>query len=135
MIPVKTIMTQDVISVKADMPIYETMELFIRHKISGIPVVNADMKVVGILTEKDVLKLLMDRKFDVKATVGDYMKREVVCFTEEDSAISVCEFFIKNSLRRVPIVRDNKLVGIVSRRDIIELILEMRSKISDDRFS
>lgn len=134
MLPLKSIMTVGVITVKADTPIYEALYLLAKNKISGIPVVDDEQQVIGVLTEKDVLKILFDKKFDVKSTVDDYMSREVICFSEEDSAIDVCKFFIRSNIRRVPIVKDNKLVGIVSRADIIPLILEARDKISNFRY-
>jgi len=134
MLPLKSIMTVGVITVKADTPIYEALYLLAKNKISGIPVVDDEQQDIGVLTEKDVLKILFDKKFDVKSTVDDYMSREVICFSEEDSAIDVCKFFIRSNIRRVPIVKDNKLVGIVSRADIIPLILEARDKISNFRY-
>lgn len=134
MLPVKEIMTVGVISVKPDTLIYEALSLLAKHKISGIPVVGDNDEVVGILSEKDVLRILVDRKLDLKSTVNQYMSRDVVCFTEEDSAIDVCKFFIRSHIRRVPIVRDEKLVGIVSRADIIPLILEAQDKISNFRY-
>lgn len=134
MLPVKSIMTADVISVVPTTPIYEALNLLAANKISGIPVVNSEDHVVGVLSEKDVLRILVDKKLDVKSTVDDYMSRNIVCFTEEDSAIEVCKFFIRSNIRRVPIVREKKLVGIVSRADIIPLILEAKNKISDFRY-
>ncbi len=134
MLPLKSIMTIGVITVKADTPIYEALYLLTRNKISGIPVVDEDEEVIGVLSEKDVLNILFDKKLDVKSTVEDYMSRDVICFTEDDSAIDVCKFFIRSNIRRVPITKDNKLVGIVSRADIIPLILEAKNKISNFRY-
>jgi len=134
MLSVKTLMTSGVISVNQDTPIYEALSLLARNKISGLPVINEEEHVVGILSEKDVLKILIDKKLDIKSTVDDYMSRDVICFTEEDNVIDICKFFIRSNIRRVPIVRDNKLVGIVSRADIIPLILEAKNKISNYRY-
>lgn len=134
MLPVKSIMTTGVITVKADTPIYEALYLLAKNKISGIPAVDGEDKVIGILSEKDVLRILVDKKLDHKKTVDDYMSRDVICFQEDDSAIDVCKFFIRSNIRRVPIVKDNKLVGILSRADIIPLILEAKNKISDFRY-
>ena len=134
MYSIKSIMTTNVISVRPETPIFEAMTLLTENKISGVPVVDDQLRVIGILSEKDVLEMLMDKDLDIKKTVGDYMTRDVVCFTEEDSAIDICKFFIRTNIRRVPIVKDGKLIGVVSRRDIVELILEIRTKMSDFRF-
>ena len=127
-------MTIGVITVKADTLIYEALYLLAKNKVSGLPVVNDENEVVGVLSEKDVLRILVDRKLDLKSTVDDYMSHDVICFKEYDNAFDVCQFFIRSNIRRVPIVRDNKLVGIVSRADIIPLILEAKNKISNFRY-
>ena len=131
---VTSIMTTNVISVMPNTPIYEALDLLAKHRISGLPVVDEDENVVGILSEKDVLRILIDRKLGLLSIVEDYMSRNVISFSEEDSAIEICKFFIRNNIRRVPIVRDGRLVGIVSRADIIRLILEAKDKISNFRY-
>lgn len=128
-------MTTDIVSVKPATPIYEALDLLSKKKVSGLPVVNDQGGVVGILSEKDVLRILIDKRLKVKDTVENYMTREVICFTEEDSVSSICNFFMRSHIRRVPIVRDGKLVGIVSRRDLVNLILEVQSKTSDFRYA
>jgi CBS domain-containing protein len=135
MISIKTIMTTNVISVKKSLPVSDALRLLMKHEISGIPVVDDKMCVIGILSEKDVLKILVDEKYDEKKTVEDYMSHGVICFTDKDDAVEICKFFINNHIRRVPIVKDGHLVGIVSRRDIVSLIIEAHSKMSDMRYT
>jgi len=135
MIPVKEIMTTEIVTVTEETPIYEALNLLSEHEISGMPVLDADRQLVGMLTEKDVLSILINPKLSVDATVGQYMSRKVVSFLEDDDVIKVCKFFISVPLRRVPIVKNGKLVGIVSRHDIVKLILKLRHELSDYRFS
>lgn len=135
MIPIKDVMTRNVISIRPDAPIYEAIELLMRHKVSGLPVVDEDNYVVGVLSERDMLEILIDPRLDEKKLVSDYMNTTVTSFTEDGDAVEICKFFIKNNYRRVPIVRDGKLVGIVSRRDIVAIIHEAQSKISSFRFA
>ena len=58
------------------------------------------------------------------ATVEDFMTKEVISFDQQEDLIAVCECLIKNHFRRIPIVSQGKLTGIISRRDIIKYILE-----------
>ena len=134
MILAKDIMTKNIISVKEYTPIYEALALLSENHISGMPVIDEDNSVLGILSEKDVLKVMIDPRLGAQSVVGDYMSRDVISFTEEDNAVSICKFFMSSHVRRVPIVRDEKLVGIVSRRDIVQAIIEMRSKMDALRF-
>ena len=135
MLSVRSIMTQDVVTIRPEAPIYEAMTLLTRHEVSGLPVVEEDSTLVGILTEKDLLRLLLDMDVGVRDTVEHYMTKNVVSFSEDDSAITICQFFIRNPIRRVPITKNGKLIGVVSRRDIILLIIDAKSKLSEMRFS
>lgn len=123
MFETKSIMTTDVIAVKRQTPIYRSIEILLENNITGLPVVDDDMTLVGILSEKDVLSLLSDLKDD-SAEVEDYMTKEVVSFEQDEDLIAICECLINNHFRRVPIVSKGKLVGIISRKDIIKYILE-----------
>lgn len=134
MIPIKSIMTTNVITVKPETPIIEAIRLLTEHKISGMPVVDDEMHVKGILSEKDVLEILIRRDVQFQETVGDYMTRKVISYSEDESAIAVCKFFLKSHFRRVPIVKDGKLIGIVSRRDLIALIVDAKNTIAGHRF-
>jgi CBS domain-containing protein len=134
MIPIKSIMSTDVTTVETYTPIFEALELLTKNKISGLPVIDEFGYVKGILSEKDVLRILIDKNLDIHNTVSDYMSRNVFCFQEDDSAVDVCKFFMKSHIRRVLITRNQQLIGIVSRRDIVNLISEAKSKISKFRY-
>ncbi|MDP2654246.1 MAG: CBS domain-containing protein [Candidatus Omnitrophota bacterium] len=135
MLLIKSIMKTDVITVKPQTPILEAIKLLTGNQISGMPVVTDDNRVVGILTEKDVLRILTKEKITYEDTVSLYMSRNVTVFNENDPVLTVSQFFERNPIRRVPIVRDGILVGIVSRRDIIAVILEAKSTMESYRFS
>lgn len=128
MFPVKDIMTKNVIVVERETPIMDAVHLLVDHKITGVPVVNRENKLVGILSEFDALKLLFDMDFTGKEPVEQFMSRNVVAFPDSATAVEICEFFINDpSKRRVPIIdKDGKLAGLVSRHDIIKLIAKLR---------
>lgn len=117
------IMTTNVLAVRKDTDIYEAIQIIVANNVTGLPVVDADDFLVGIVTEKDVLSRLYNIE-DQADCVGDYMTEDVVSFDIEDDMIAVCECLVNNHFRRVPILRERKLVGIISRRDLIKYILE-----------
>jgi CBS domain-containing protein len=127
MFKAENIMTTDVISVKRQTPIYDAIRLMVDRNITGLPVVNADMTLAGIISEKDVLQLLYnceDLKQGQSGTVEHFMTPSVVAFDFEDNLIAVCNCLIKNNFRRVPVLKDGKLVGIITRKDLIKYIIE-----------
>jgi CBS domain-containing protein len=126
----KDIMTKHTISVKKDTPIYDAVELMVTHGISGMPIVDDDMTLVGILSEKDVIKLIHEIEQAENETVSDFMTEPAVHFDENEKLLEVCDFLMKNIFRRVPITSNGKLVGIISIRDVLQCILDLRRKIA-----
>lgn len=121
-------MTREVISVKEDIPVIEAMNILVDNNITGLPVVSNDMHLLGIISEKDMLNLLYHPR-DKPVFVSEVMTREVVRFDEFDDLFEVCECLINNNFRRVPVMSGDKLVGVISRRDIIKFILKIRKEI------
>ena len=128
MLTAKDIMTKHIISVKANTPIYDVLELIAKHDISGLPVVDDDLTLIGIISEKDVLSLFYDSEEDSNQTVNDFMTQPPLFFDADESLLDVCDFLKKNVFRRVPITSKGKLVGIISIRDVIEYIIQLRSE-------
>jgi CBS domain-containing protein len=127
MFKASTIMISDVICVSKETGIYKAIESMVEKNITGLPVVNEDMSLVGIISEKDVLSLLCNME-DRPDTVEHYMTHDPICFDIDDSLIDIAECFMKHHFRRVPILKDGKLAGIISRKDIIAYILHLRHK-------
>jgi predicted transcriptional regulator len=121
------IMSRNLLVVREADPALDAAELLVGRKISGLPVVGSnEMDLVGIITEKDVLKLLIE--IDPEKQVRDYMTKDVKCFEDSKSVVDVCAYLFFNDVKRVPIVKDSKLVGVISRRDIIREILRLRGR-------
>jgi CBS domain-containing protein len=123
MFETKAIMTTDVITVKKQTTIGQAIETLVDNDITGLPVVNDDMTLAGIISEKDVLGLLSDLEDD-SAKVEDFMTGDVVSFDQDEDLIAICECLVNSPFRRVPITAEEKLVGVISRKDIIKYILE-----------
>ncbi len=119
----KNIMATEVITVGQHTPIYDAIEILLENDITGLPVVDDNMTLLGIITEKDIMKLLSGSEID-SAIVEDFMTKKVVSFDSQEDLIAICECLIRNHFRRVPITSNGKLAGIISRRDIIKYILE-----------
>jgi len=123
MLNARDIMIKDVIVVHQTTPLLDAMKILVENRISGLPVVDKDEKLIGVITEKDLLRLLVSDVITSQEVVGDYMSLDVQFFAPGDSVIDICEFFIRTNVRRVPIVENGRVMGVISRRDIIKLIL------------
>ena len=96
-----------------------------KNNITGVPVVEEDMKLVGVLTEKDVLNLFYAHEHERNKTVDDFMTQPVVSFELNADLRDICDCLKNSNFRRVPVTSRGEVVGIVSREDVIQYILEM----------
>ena len=125
MFELKNVMTKNVIAVKKDTSTAEAIKIMIENQITGIPIVDDNMSLKGIVTEKDVLMLLYNIG-DRPGRIEELMTTDVISFDQEESLVDVCDCLLKNHFRRVPIVAGpkKKLVGIISRKDIVKCIFQ-----------
>jgi CBS domain-containing protein len=127
MVRAKDIMTMDVISVKKETSVFEAGEILLKNSITGMPVVEDNMTLAGVITEKDILRLFYADKDEKNQTVKDYMTRPAIYYKEEDTLKSICDFMLINYFRRIPVTsKEGKVTGIISRPDILKYILQMK---------
>jgi len=124
MLKAKDIMSKNVVSVKKDTPIFEAVKILVEQNISGLPVVEENMTLVGILSEKDVVDLFYESENAKNKTVNDYMTDPAFYFEENSDPKKICNFLLKNIFRRVPITSDGKLIGIISIKDVLYSVLQ-----------
>lgn len=127
MVTARDIMTTDVIWVKKETSIYEAGELLLEKNVTGMPVVEDDMTVTGVITEQDILKLFHADGSAENKTVKDFMTWPPVYCRDEDSFERICNFMLFGRLRRVPVTsKTGELAGIISRRDVLRHVLKLR---------
>jgi CBS domain-containing protein len=142
------IMTPNPIAVPATLPVQECARILLDKRISAVPVVDADNRVIGIVSEGDLmrrresgterhyswwLELVSDpeamaRDFvkTMGRTVADVMTKVVVSVNEDTSIAEIADILEKRRIKRVPVVKDGRLVGIVSRADLVRALLAAR---------
>ncbi|MCU0821918.1 MAG: CBS domain-containing protein [Spirochaetes bacterium] len=120
----KDIMIRDLVTIKESTKIIEAITIMLANKISVLPVVDDNIKLLGILAEKDLLELAFFECTDDE-TVSDYMTRDVITLDENTELLEVCECLIKKNLKRIPILSNEKLAGIISRKDMLKYILAL----------
>lgn len=123
---VQHVMTIGLQTTTLDSPLLEAAETLVNHGITGLPVVDDSMRLLGILSEKDVLRLL-DSSPSRAWRVCDVMTPDVVSFNVDDDLFDVCKCLANNTFRRVPVLDRGRLVGIISRVDLILYILKHRT--------
>ncbi len=129
MLKAKDIMTKTVTVIQPDKTLFDAMQLLVCKEISGIPVVDEKGKMIGIITEKDILNFVFSGNLK-QTKVKDVMTKEVMSFPPEADVDTIALSIGQNRFRRVPIIEGDTVVGIVSRRDIIRAELDIHCKVT-----
>jgi CBS domain-containing protein len=111
----RDVMTEAIISTSPDTSVRELSRLLAFHNISGLPVVDEAGRLVGIVSEADVIGKR-------GKTVGEIMTRDVITVQEEDSVEAIAQLMAEHRIKRVVVLRGETLVGLVSRADIVRAL-------------
>ncbi|MBC8471821.1 MAG: CBS domain-containing protein [Planctomycetes bacterium] len=125
MLEAKDIMNRKVVCIKKNIPVIDAIRLMAEKNITGVPVVEDDMTLIGIISEQDVLRLFHTYDDEKDRMVNDFMTQPAVHFEEKEPLLDVCYCLRDNSIRRVPITLNRKVVGVISRSDILKCILQL----------
>tara|TARA_R110001592_G_scaffold4318_14_gene24367 strand:+ start:240 stop:656 length:417 start_codon:yes stop_codon:yes gene_type:complete len=117
-------MTADLVCFTPDTDLAKAIDTLLQHRISGAPVVDERKRLVGILSEGDCLKGTLTGSYFEEASikVRDVMTRLVETIDLDADIISVAERFVQSGRRRFPVLDDGRLVGQISRRDILRAV-------------
>ncbi|MAI80880.1 MAG: CBS domain-containing protein [Deltaproteobacteria bacterium] len=127
----KEIMVSSLITLSPDQNIFEAMHVLMTKRISGAPVVDASGSLVGMLSELDCLRILSSDAFyaddqDEEGSVRDFMTAPGLHIEPDLGIYAIAHYFLTTSVRRLPVVNEDRLVGQVSRRDVLRGIEWMR---------
>jgi len=113
----------DLITFKPDQSIEEVIDIIIAKGISGAPMLDATRKLVGIISEKDCLRIIVDKAYhDLPSSsrkVSDYMTAKVKTVESSIDIVAAANEFLNSPVRRLPVVENGVLIGQISRRDIL----------------
>lgn len=113
----------NLITFMPDQSIEEVIDIIIERKISGAPVLDENNKLVGIISEKDCLRIIVDQAYHnlphSGPIVSDYMTKNVKTLSINSDVVEAANAFLNTPVRRLPVVENGTLLGQISRRDIL----------------
>ena len=120
-ITVREFMAANLVTFTPDMEILRAIHALVEKRISGATVVDDRGNVVGMLSEQDCMKVALHAGYhgELGGRVAEYMSTDVKTIDADTSILELAELFLKSPYRRYPVMKDNRLVGQISRRDVL----------------
>lgn len=130
----KDCMNRNVVTVRPDDDVLIAVRTLVDNKLSGVPVIDNIGNLLGIITEKDCMAIALSAGYhgECGGKVTDFMSPHVTTVDTGTPVVEIAEHFAKRSFRRLPVLESGRVVGVVSRRDVLWL-LEQRWQPDPDR--
>ena len=121
---VKDYMARTLVTFKPDTPVLDAVHVLVKNRIAGAPVVDDEGNLLGMLSELDCLKVALQAGYhgEYGGPVRDYMSKGVKTVNLEMSIVDLAQVFIDQPYRRFPVTDNNRLVGQISRRDVLRAL-------------
>lgn len=121
---VKDYMSRTLVTFKPEMSVLDAVYKLVEHRIAGAPVVDDTGNLIGMLSELDCLKVVLQAGYhgDYGGPVRDFMTADVQTVNAQMSIIDLAQKFLDSRLRRFPVTDQNRLVGQISRRDVLRAL-------------
>ncbi len=117
-------MSKRLVLLTEDTNVVDAVKQLLDHKITGAPVVDQRGHLLGMFSEKDVMRIVLETAYNqsMSGKVGDYMSTDIISVDAESSIVDLAEKFEQTTVRSFPVFQDNELVGIVSRTDVLRAL-------------
>jgi len=147
-------MLKNTTSVSPDCRLEEVIEVMAIHRINGIPVVNEEQKVIGFISQHDIIKAILPNYLGIinsstfitefiqlskklkeyaNHKVEEFMKKSVITVNEDDNEVMAADLLIRNKIHHLPVLRNGYLVGIVTLRDLLKAMIEEEDNYEEEK--
>lgn len=123
----KDVMVTNLVTLSPDMDVFDAISLLLRHRISGAPVIDSAGNYLGVFSERCSMSVLLKAAYEQLPTsdVQAFMDADAPTIEEETDLLTIAHDFFYTQSRRFPVLRDGKVVGQVSRRDVLRAVHQM----------
>ncbi|MCB0496892.1 MAG: CBS domain-containing protein [Cyclobacteriaceae bacterium] len=130
-VSVEDYMTRRLITFKPEDTIHDVIDVLLNKKISGGPVVDDKNHLIGVISEGDCLKEIVKGKYtnmpNLNGRVEEHMAKDVKTIAPETNIFEAANMFLSMKLRRFPVVRNGKLIGQISQKDVMRAVRNLKS--------
>jgi len=128
MLTARAIMTEKVVTIDPKAAIQEAIELLLKQRISGLPVTDKEGQLIGIVTEFALLAIAYDHNVR-NESIAQHMTTDLLTVGPNDPINKVADLCLVHRVRRVPVVENGRLLGLISRRDVLKALYESQAPV------
>ena len=129
------IMTRKLVTLTPQTEVFDAIDRLLKHRISGAPVVDPENRgrFVGLFSERNAVRLLVDAAYEgqVAQTIGRFIETDVHTIGPDVDLLSIAQLFLHSNQRRLPVVDEDRLIGQVSRRDVLKAAHTLMQDVPD----
>lgn len=126
----RDLMTKDLVTLSPDCDVFTAIDILLKHRISGAPVVSHSGEFLGIFSERSCMEIVINALYEGLPDAGllPFVDPNPSTITPETDLLAICQTFLDQATRRLPVIDGNQLVGQVSRRDVMRVVAGLQSK-------
>ncbi len=121
-------MSTHLVTLTMETSVLDAIQKLLNHKVTSAPVLDAQKRLVGMFSEKDSMKVVLECAYNqsMSAKVGEYMSTDIVTVDADASIVDLASKFEASSVRSYPVYDDNQLVGLISRTDVLRALMSVK---------
>ncbi|MEZ6135767.1 MAG: CBS domain-containing protein [Pirellulaceae bacterium] len=126
----RQMMTQNLVTLSPDLDVFAAIDVLLKKRISGAPVVDSDGTFLGIFSESCSMRVIVNAAYENMPDAGlmAFVDRDPPTISAETDMLTICQTFLDQATRRLPVLDNGRLVGQISRRDVMRTVSEMARK-------
>jgi CBS domain-containing protein len=130
MYQVKDAMSHRILTISPEATVHDAIELLLDRDVSGVPVVSGKGELVGMITQFQLMEVLFDPEIEEKR-VSDFMTKRLITVGEDEMLARAASLMVTNRIRRLPVLRNGRLCGVVSRGDLLRYFRRSSESIAE----
>ena len=123
----REMMTQNLVTLSPDLDVFAAIDVLLRKRISGAPVVDFDGSFLGVFSESSCMRVIVNAAYDNLPDAGlmPFVDRQAPTISPDTELLEICQTFLNQATRRLPVLDEGRLVGQISRRDVMRKVNSM----------
>ncbi len=126
----RQVMTQNLVTLSPDLDVFAAIDILLRKRISGAPVVDRDGTFLGIFSESSCMRVIVNAAYEnlPGANVLHFVDMSPPTISPDTDVLDICQTFLDQATRRLPVLDHGRLVGQVSRRDVMRVVRDLMKR-------